>query len=120
MKCNQLYFTFSLVVISIYLYSCNSSSKSDAQNESASETEEVMEATEEPMGEAPEEMEAEVSSPFDDPTKNKSIDVNLKGVYVTSTKMPHNQYSYANLFDGKPTTFWESMKGAGPYEGIML
>src|SRR5262245_32144410 len=44
----------------------------------------------------------------------------LKGIYVTSTQIPHSKFSYQNLFDGDISTSWSTMTGAGPDEGIML
>ncbi len=59
-------------------------------------------------------------------TKNDSVDeiVNkyegisfLEGVYGTSTA---EGFGIENLFDGKPETYWKTIQGAGPDEGIML
>ena len=53
-------------------------------------------------------------------TNDARIDVRLSGVYVTSIKTPHDNFDYENLFDGDENTFWATMPGAGPDEGIML
>jgi len=44
----------------------------------------------------------------------------LKGIYATSTQIPSAKFSYKNLFDGNNDTYWSTMPGAGPDEGIML
>src|SRR5690349_7876459 len=49
-----------------------------------------------------------------------SDEIRLKGIYVTSIRMPHDQNDYQNLFDGNEKTFWATMPSAGPDEGIML
>ncbi len=49
-----------------------------------------------------------------------SPDIVLKGIYATSTQIPHSKFSYRNLFDGNNNTYWSTMPGAAPDEGIML
>src|SRR5690349_7584862 len=46
--------------------------------------------------------------------------VKLKGIYTTSTKTPASQFSFDNLFDGDPKTYWATMPNAWPDEGVML
>lgn len=46
--------------------------------------------------------------------------VRLKGIYVTSTQIPAATYGHSQLFDGDNSTYWATMPGAGPDEGIML
>jgi hypothetical protein len=46
--------------------------------------------------------------------------IQLKGIYATSTQIPDTQFGYAKLFDGDNNTYWSTMPGAGPDEGIML
>ena len=44
----------------------------------------------------------------------------LEACYATSTKIPQANYGVKNVFDGDTNTYWCTMKGAGPDEGIML
>jgi len=44
----------------------------------------------------------------------------LKGIYVTSTHVPASSYGYKSMFDGDNETYWATMPGAGPDEGVML
>src|SRR5882672_799110 len=53
-------------------------------------------------------------------TNSSSANITLKGIYATSTQIPHAKFSYQNLFDGDKSTYWSTMPGAGPDEGIML
>ena len=53
-------------------------------------------------------------------TNESNLYTPLKGIYATSTKMPHNTYGYEGLFDDDSETYWATMPGAGPDEGIML
>lgn len=46
--------------------------------------------------------------------------VPLKGLYATSTAIPHKEHNASNLFDNDLTTYWSTMTGAGPGEGIMV
>ncbi|GHN03274.1 hypothetical protein WSM22_47630 [Cytophagales bacterium WSM2-2] len=61
----------------------------------------------------------EASKPAEESTSAGSGIV-LKGIYATSTKIPAASFSYYNLFDGNKNTYWSTMPGAGPDEGIML
>ncbi|MFY0601733.1 MAG: discoidin domain-containing protein [Cyclobacteriaceae bacterium] len=44
----------------------------------------------------------------------------LKGLYATSTAIPQDEYDVSNIFDGDQNTYWSTMPGAGPGEGIMI
>ncbi|WP_109832684.1 NADase-type glycan-binding domain-containing protein [Reichenbachiella versicolor] len=49
--------------------------------------------------------------------------VQLEGLYATSTALPLEENAVDNLFDDdieEPVTYWRTMKGAGPNEGIMM
>ncbi|QSE99176.1 discoidin domain-containing protein [Fulvivirga lutea] len=70
-------------------------------------------------GETKETIKEEESAPEKQVVSN-DITVQVKGVYATSTKMPQNSYGYEQLFDGNENTFWATMPGAGPDEGIMI
>jgi hypothetical protein len=90
--------TLCLVAIMLLLAAC-SKSKQSGESVSASDSTKVSEQANEGLSQ---------------------IDLPLKGIYATSTKTPQNSFSYYNLFDGDPNSYWATMPGAGPDEGIML
>ena len=106
MKTSQLTSFLFALVLSGYLVSCSTGKVTETT--SADSTEVSTESTDVAVAE-----ETESSS-------TSSDEINLKGIYVTSIRMPHNQYDYHNLFDGNEETYWATMPGAGPAEGIML
>ncbi|UII26243.1 hypothetical protein LVD15_23570 [Fulvivirga maritima] len=44
----------------------------------------------------------------------------LDGIYATSTALPFSKYSVTNIFDNNNSTYWRTISGAGPDEGIMI
>ncbi|BDD12989.1 hypothetical protein FUAX_54210 (plasmid) [Fulvitalea axinellae] len=40
--------------------------------------------------------------------------------YATSTQLPHSDFSAYHCFDGETETFWRTLPGSGPEEGIMI
>lgn len=49
-----------------------------------------------------------------------SAQVQLDGLYATSTALPLSDYAVENVFDEDPNTIWRTPKGIGPNEGIMI
>lgn len=46
--------------------------------------------------------------------------VQIEGLYATSTALPFSKHAIQNVFDGDSTTYWKTPQGAGPDEGIMI
>lgn len=54
------------------------------------------------------------------PAPPDSTTVYLEGLYATSTMMPEKGSDIEKIFDKDESTYWSTMKGAGPDEGFML
>lgn len=108
-----------VLLLSLFI-SCDSSNK---KNQSSSDEEAVEEMAEEMMEETPEKVEAETVAEDNSeiiPNNKQGKPTRLSGVYVTSIKTPHSRHQYNHLFDNDESTYWASMPGAGPDEGIMI
>lgn len=46
--------------------------------------------------------------------------IQLEGLYATSTSLPLSEFAVENVFDGDRNTVWKTPQGAGPNEGIMI
>lgn len=46
--------------------------------------------------------------------------IQLEGLYATSTALPLEEFAVENVFDQDPNTFWKTPQGSGPNEGIMV
>jgi hypothetical protein len=44
----------------------------------------------------------------------------LDGIYATSTALPYDNFHVTKIFDKDENTYWETITGAGPDEGIMI
>lgn len=44
----------------------------------------------------------------------------LQGMYATSTRLPYSRFDVRRVFDGNDSTYWSTMRGAGPDEGFVL
>lgn len=51
---------------------------------------------------------------------NAISQIQLEGLYATSTSLPSNEFAVENVFDQNPNTIWKTPKGLGPNEGIMI
>ncbi|MFN6946280.1 MAG: NADase-type glycan-binding domain-containing protein [Cytophagaceae bacterium] len=51
---------------------------------------------------------------------SQSRQVYLDGLYATSTALPFDDYDVTSIFDENNATYWKTIPGAGPDEGIML
>jgi len=49
-----------------------------------------------------------------------STTVYLEGLYATSTQMPEKNFDIERIFDKDASSYWSTMRGAGPDEGFML
>jgi hypothetical protein len=106
---------YALLLLPFLIWSCDTSipkEEATAIPETEKTTQSV-EGTKELKEEAIEEVEEEYIE--EDPTV-----LELEGAYATSVLSPYEQYNVNTLFDGDATTFWSTVLGAGPDEGVML
>jgi hypothetical protein len=113
----------SLVILTSFIIFCSCNSSTNKSKEENEAEQVIAEQDNDQAIEGSKEKESSLNEQEMDNQINHQNDlhgIKLSGVYTTSTKMPHKKYSFAHLFDGNTRTFWETMTGAGPDEGIML
>ena len=105
---------FVIVVLTATL-SCSREEASDSQiNEEQIIEEQVNEEPETPEVENTEVVNTEETTPEDAPSEF------LELCYATSINMPENQFGPENVFDNDPNTYWATMPGAAPDEGLFF
>jgi hypothetical protein len=113
-------FTYSLLLFLLLIVSCNSSKKSGESSANETTEEAVVEVSKEAEVESDDSSEPQSNKTGSLKNNTTNIPTRLSGVYVTSIKMPHINHQYNHLFDNDESTYWASMPGAGPDEGIMM
>jgi len=108
-------FVLSALTVLAATLSCNEEEASDSQV--TTEQIDVEQTSEEPVNEEPVTPEEEI---IEETTSEHHPSANLERCYATSINTPESNFCPENVFDDDPNTYWATMPGAAPDEGLFF